>query len=637
MAEAIYEVNIKLNAQNFEQELNALKKKLERFTKEAKRKNEKDPIFKRGRELTVLKSIETTRNKLNELDRFGLNTDKRRAKLRQAEELVNKGKFRTAKNLVNEAQLLNLKDAENLRLAKERLAEEKKLKREREMQQKLASKRVGSVIKSAAIGGGFPLLFGGGITQAIPGLIGGALGEAASPGGGFAGSIAATALASSATQFANSAREVGNALKDPTEGLQKLKDAGFQVSESTERQIEALIKAGRKTEALELVQKEFAKTIGTLGVDNLKKLDSSFDALDDATAKLVLKIQADLAPAFLTIIDLATKFVDSIGAVRIRVKAKELDMPAFREAEKRATKAAREVNPNQLFGGRLFDPTKPGPASDAYFRVLNEESKKIVQKNLPGFLGMDTGGDGTGSSGPFDVNLEKTKLEKLVKQTEHYERILEVGFEQAELEKQIAEFKESASEAELEKIKNGEIDIKQLIAQNQEAEQLVKNAELVRDAFKDLTTNIATDLADGIQGLIRGTSTLNDVLSSVLNKMIDAAFNMAFFGNAGGSMTKGMGLFGNLFGGFLSTGGRAKGGKSYIVGEQGPELFTPGVSGTVSPNSALGGSTNVVVNVDASGSSVEGDEQGGRELGRVISAAVQSEILNQKRPGGLLA
>ena len=39
MADAIYEVNIKLNAQNFEQELNALKKKLERFTKEAKRKN----------------------------------------------------------------------------------------------------------------------------------------------------------------------------------------------------------------------------------------------------------------------------------------------------------------------------------------------------------------------------------------------------------------------------------------------------------------------------------------------------------------------------------------------------------------------------------------------------------------------
>ena len=634
MAEAIYEVNIKLNAQNFEQELNALKKKLERFTKEAKRKNEKDPIFKRGRELTVLKSIETTRNKLNELDRFGLNTDKRRAKLRQAEALVDKGKFRTAKNLVNEAQLLNIKDAENLRLAKLRVAEEKKLKREREMQQKMASQRTGRIIKSAAIGGGFPLLFGGGITQAIPGLIGGALGEAASPGGGFAGSIAATALASSATQFANSAREVGNALKDPTEGLQKLKDAGFQVSESTERQIEALIKAGRKTEALELVQKEFAKTIGTLGVDNLKKLDSSFDELDDSVAKLVLKLQADLVPVAVTLIDLATKFVNSLDGVRIRKKADELDPKAYSRLEGEILRdLSTKVFGIPIPGSVLTDTEKRAE----YYRRLTEGSKEIINQNLPEFLGTNTNTDITGSGDPFDINLEKTKLEKLVKQTEHYERILEVGFEQAELEKQIAEFKESASEAELEKIKNGEINIKQLIAENREAEQLVKNAELVRDAFRDLTTNIATDLADGIQGLIRGTSTLNDVLSNVLDKMIDAAFNMAFFGNAGGTLTKGLGLFGNLFGGLLANGGPAKAGKSYIVGERGPELFTPGVSGMVSPNSSLGGSTNIVVNVDASGSSVEGDEQQGKELGRLISVAVQSEILQQKRPGGLLA
>jgi hypothetical protein len=631
MAEAIYEVNIKLNAQNFEQELNTLKKKLERFTKEAKRKNEKDPIFKQGRELTVLKSIETTRNKLNELDRFGLNTQKRRAKLDQAEELVSKGKFRTAKNLVNEAQLLNIKDAENLRLAKERVAEEKRLSKERERQKLLASKRVGSIIKSAAIGGGFPLLFGGGITQAIPGLIGGALGEAASPGGGFAGSIAATALASSATQFANSAREVGNALKDPTEGLQKLKDAGFQVSESTERQIEALIKAGRKTAALALVQNEFAQTIGTLGTDNLKKLDTSFDELDDAVAKLVLKFQADLAPAFITIIDLATKFVDSVGGFRIQNKAQELDPERFRDLDRQIRK--------ELSGGIPGKIVISEELRAEYQRQLTAGSKKIIQELMPEFLGGgdSTTTDGNGSGDPFDINLEKTKLEKLVKQTEQYERILEVGFEQAELEKQIAEFKESASEAELEKIKNGEISIKQLIEENREAEQLVKNAELARDAFRSMTQNIATDLADGIQGLIRGTSTLNDVLNNVLNKMIDAAFNMAFFGNASGTLSKGAGLFGSLFGGFLANGGRAQAGRSYIVGEEGPELFTPNSSGMVSPNSSLGGSTNIVVNVDASGSNVEGDEEEGRQLGIALSAAIESELIKQKRPGGLLA
>ena len=51
---------------------------------------------------------------------------------------------------------------------------------------------------------------------------------------------------------------------------------------------------------------------------------------------------------------------------------------------------------------------------------------------------------------------------------------------------------------------------------------------------------------------------------------------------------------------------------------------------------ASGGVGNIVVNVDASGSNVEGDEAQGRELGKMIGVAVQSEILRQKRPGGIL-
>ena len=69
-------------------------------------------------------------------------------------------------------------------------------------------------------------------------------------------------------------------------------------------------------------------------------------------------------------------------------------------------------------------------------------------------------------------------------------------------------------------------------------------------------------------------------------------------------------------------------------------MFIPDSGGTVIPNhdlGGLGGSTNIVVNVDASGSSVEGDEEQGRELGRMISVAIQSELIKQKRPGGLLA
>ena len=49
------------------------------------------------------------------------------------------------------------------------------------------------------------------------------------------------------------------------------------------------------------------------------------------------------------------------------------------------------------------------------------------------------------------------------------------------------------------------------------------------------------------------------------------------------------------------------------------------------------GGANIVVNVDASGSSVQGDAGQAEELGSMLAAAVQAEIANQQRPGGLLA
>jgi len=76
-----------------------------------------------------------------------------------------------------------------------------------------------------------------------------------------------------------------------------------------------------------------------------------------------------------------------------------------------------------------------------------------------------------------------------------------------------------------------------------------------------------------------------------------------------------------------------------LMGEAGAEAILPlkrGRSGNLGVE-ASGSATNIVVNVDASGSTVEGSEQGGRELGRVISVAIQSELIKQKRPGGLLA
>tara|TARA_R100001463_G_scaffold29609_1_gene67303 strand:+ start:10080 stop:12167 length:2088 start_codon:yes stop_codon:yes gene_type:complete len=75
-----------------------------------------------------------------------------------------------------------------------------------------------------------------------------------------------------------------------------------------------------------------------------------------------------------------------------------------------------------------------------------------------------------------------------------------------------------------------------------------------------------------------------------------------------------------------------------LMGEAGPEAVMPlkrGSNGKLGVQSS-GGVGNIVVNVDASGSSVEGNSAQSQEFGRALASAIQSELLKQKRPGGLL-
>ena len=75
-----------------------------------------------------------------------------------------------------------------------------------------------------------------------------------------------------------------------------------------------------------------------------------------------------------------------------------------------------------------------------------------------------------------------------------------------------------------------------------------------------------------------------------------------------------------------------------LMGEAGPEAVMPlkrAANGKLGVQSS-GGVGNIVVNVDAFGSSVQGDSAQSQEFGRALAAAIQSEMIKQKRPGGLL-
>ena len=230
-----------------------------------------------------------------------------------------------------------------------------------------------------------------------------------------------------------------------------------------------------------------------------------------------------------------------------------------------------------------------------------------------------------------------------------------------------------------------QFEMNKLDVQRQISEELLRQSIIMSDPMKAALIDLNKEMAkfndmrfqavefskafgsafqESFKGIVKGTMTVQDAFRNMFSRIADHFLDMAaqmmaaqiskgflgMFGSAFGGGFNGLSLLDGManpfsgpastvspFLGFAANGGPVKSGGSYIVGERGPEMFSPGVSGTITPNEMLGGSTNIVVNVDASGSSVEGDEDRGKELGRLISVAVQSELIQQQRPGGLLA
>jgi len=204
-----------------------------------------------------------------------------------------------------------------------------------------------------------------------------------------------------------------------------------------------------------------------------------------------------------------------------------------------------------------------------------------------------------------------------------------------------------------------------------------EEAEKLKEKFMEIGMSIEQGVVQNLTDAAMGTKSLGEAAISVLNdlkrKLIEVAMQQAvsglgqFLGTALGSifgggigggggglgMTQGASLPSNPVGfsgysrptvrlgrgtAFRANGGPVSAGGSYIVGEKGPEMFTPSRSGTIIPNNAMGGVTNnISIVVDATGTAVEGNDAEANQFGEQLAAAIQAEIINQKRSGGLLA
>ena len=512
-------------------------------------------------------------------------------------------------------------DAENkLAIAKERTANAER--------RRALTRGITSGIGSGIIGGGFPLLFGQGPTAAIGGALGGVAGGALSaiPGMsqfGFALSIAGTTIGSSL-------EELTKALTKPTENIQTLVNRlGLAGTKTGDLALE-LEKLGLKSSAAELLLSEFEREFG-LSADQIKenseKMSNFNNEINKLGTSLTLLLSDVLGPLIKEINNLIkgnkpegisrglTGTIDFFTANMFDLDKRGgiLD-PAFKELFPSKIGNIPSAEGNAIIGGVSLNPDFGTKAdfSGTVAAKTDEAAKTFqVREIIPLKQALE-----------IEQKRLTTSAEKLDLMRQEFE-LVNLENELELLMSQRTDDVNKELDQKIEKLK---------IARDTQA-QLVDNTKKLIDPFRKLSDMIQIDMGNGIKDLIKGTQTLNDVMRNMLNKMADAFLTLAIFGNIGGGSITG-GLLGAIF---KAEGGPVKGGGSYIVGERGPELFTPGVSGNITPNHAMGGSTNIVVNVDASGSSVEGDEQQGRELGRLISVAVQSELVQQKRPGGLLA
>ena len=159
---------------------------------------------------------------------------------------------------------------------------------------------------------------------------------------------------------------------------------------------------------------------------------------------------------------------------------------------------------------------------------------------------------------------------------------------------------------------------------------LINGAKNWGSALRDIAANVLRDIARQLIQIYIIEQSIGFLKSFI------TPFSPSTPLGAGGGQVGRFGTLGPNYGiPQFANGGNPPVGRPSIVGERGPELFVPRTAGTIIPNHAMGGA-NVTVNVDASGSSVQGDGPSAQQLGKAIGAAVQAELIKQKRPGGLL-
>ena len=503
-------------------------------------------------------------------------------------------------------------------------------------------------LNSALIGGAFPALFGQGLGASIGGGVGGYTGGMLGGGLGFGLSLVGTQIGAQVDLLVQSMNKAGTALADFNKDTDQLIESLGLTNSQTALRIKNLKQLNGEQAAYDAALAQMTAIVGEEGVQGFKTFADETRQINTDFQQLFLMMGASLA-RLISFTRILKGLTDGINNLTLGGRLSAANDP-------RATALASEIEGLEGRTGGKYSQRLSGKERRR-LSAAREEARELLKI----------------------IELENTRKEgfKLItKEMEKQEKINNTfGFRERERIKNAEKVNELAKEyygltkealsdeqrAKLEAMVAAQSELvlgAQLLAQaytevDKELIQLMDSGYQVKQAAEA----IGSAFSESFKGIVKGTMSVREAFANMFSRIADHFLDMAarmaaaqlqkgilsmFAGNWGNAP---LGPLGNPLrqhttryhsGMLRADGGPVSGGSPYIVGEKGPELFVPGSSGNIVPNHAMGGA-NVVVNVDASGSSVEGDAGAAQELGSMLAAAIQAELVKEKRPGGLLA
>ena len=395
---------------------------------------------------------------------------------------------------------------------------------------------------SALIGGGFPLLFGGGPLQALAGGLGGGIGGMFGKMGGFAGSIAATAAVQSIQQTVTAIADLGKTMGPFVQDTNALVNAMGLAGTAEGARIKIIEQLEGKQAAFNAAMQKMNETVGTEATKRLKDFGEKASLVGSEFKIAMTRMQASLIPVI--------NLVDRLFGISAN---------AQRAQRERIIKNSKDVN----IRSRVDEIEElRGQTGGGRQEVKRRNDRiKLLERELKLRADVEI----------IETNIQTKADELTLEFAQHVKKIQE----KADLEKEVANLmaggmKQSVAEQiaqnniladqarkrlqiELEIIKARINDptltkdqlsaavvefnrIKQILQDlgveqdklNKLTEEYGKKTEKVKVTKEQITNLLANEMTSAVMGLIEGTKTLGEALASVAKSLASMFLNAAF-------------------------------------------------------------------------------------------------------------